>query len=49
MSPTVIEHARKQGVKFADAADAANAILKISSKTSINGKSHLYLIGLLDH
>ena len=37
MSPAVIAHVKSKGVKFADAADAAGAILKIASEPTING------------
>lgn len=37
MSAAVIDHVRSKGVKFADAADAGGAILKIASDPSING------------
>jgi hypothetical protein len=38
MSVTVQDHVRSKGVKFAEAADAAGAILKIASDPLINGK-----------
>ncbi|KAF7527647.1 hypothetical protein PCG10_002611 [Penicillium crustosum] len=38
MSPSVYQHAKSKGVKFADAADAAGAMLKIVSDGSINGR-----------
>lgn len=37
MSPAVMEHAKSKGVKFADAEDAAAAMLMIVSNYSVNG------------
>lgn len=39
MSAAVQDHVSSKGVEFADAADAAGAMLKIASDPSINGKS----------
>lgn len=44
MSAAVIAHVKSKGVKFADAADAAGAILKIASERSINGIYNLHYI-----
>ncbi|KAL2831024.1 putative short chain dehydrogenase/ reductase [Aspergillus pseudoustus] len=38
MSPSVVQHAKSKGVKFADAADAAGAMLRIVSDPSVNGR-----------
>lgn len=38
MSPAVIEYVAGRGVDFAEAADAAGALLKIAADDSINGK-----------
>lgn len=46
MAPAVMEHSRRKGVKFADPADAANAILKIQSDPSINGMINAYMVQL---
>jgi hypothetical protein len=37
MSPSVIAHVKSKGIRFADAADAAGAIIKIASEPGING------------
>lgn len=40
LSPGVQDHVKKQEVGFADAADAASAVLKIASDPTINGGLH---------
>ncbi|KIW87176.1 uncharacterized protein Z519_12287 [Cladophialophora bantiana CBS 173.52] len=38
MSSAVLDHVRTKGIQFADAADAAGAMLKIACEPSINGR-----------